>query len=135
MKEIAWGDLSIWLNGVHITKAVEMEYRPAQEKEPLHAWGNDPHGIQRGNRTYTGTLVLLKNAVDMLDRAVRAAGGKDLLDADYVLVHEYKPSLTRPIQTDTFLGLEFTEAARTLLQNQKHMPVRLPWIAVQMIST
>ncbi len=135
MKEVEWADHTLWLNGVKVAKIVEFNYVPAQEKEELYAAGNDPHGIQRGNRSYRGYMVLLKTAVDAINRAVQLAGGKDLLDANFVLVHEYKQSFDRPIQTETFLGVEFTEAARSLIQNAKSMPVRLPWIATDMKST
>jgi hypothetical protein len=134
-KEIEWSDVKISINGVLVTKARGCTYQPAQEKEHLHAAGTEPISIQRGNRTYTGTLSLLKGQVDTLNRAVIAAGGKDLLDATFVIVIEYPGQGDRLPQIDTLTGCEFTELPKAIQQNEKFMQIDLPFLALNLQST
>ncbi len=134
-KECAWGDIKVYVNGVLTAKAVEISYGRTKDKEYLYAGGNDPHGIQHGNRGYPGYIVLLKNAVDNINRAAMLAGGKDLLDVALTVVFDYKETITRPRQTDTLPDLEFSEETRNIAQNAKSMPVRLPFLAMDLIST
>ena len=55
------------------------------EKEAVYGAGNEPRAVQRGNKSYDGTLTLLKSDVDLLGKAARAAGYASLID---VLVDE-----------------------------------------------
>lgn len=127
-KECEWSDLELYLNGALITKVQSAKYKSAQEKESLYAAGNEPISIQRGNKSYTGSIRLLKGAVDSLNAAAKAAGGEDLLDISLVMVVNYKAKGNRSIQTDTLQGVEFTEYEKGMEQNAKSMPIELPFV-------
>lgn len=113
-KECEWSDASIFLNGARITKVSGWDYRPVRDKQFLHAAGDEPHSIQRGQKSYTGNLQLFKNAIDEIRRAVQAAGGEDLTDATFLVVLNYAQKGQRILQTDTLFGLEFTEDPRSM---------------------
>lgn len=134
-KECEWADFSLYINGVFISKIAGFTSRKRQEKEPLHAHGNEPFSIQRGNKTYEGNLVLYKNAVDAINRAVQLAGGDDLLDAEFIIVGSFAPKGTRVIQNRTLLNCEFTEEAVELAQNAKSVQVTLPFIYLRQKNT
>ena len=129
-KECEWADLELYINGVKVTKVQGAKYKPTQEKEFLHAGGNDPISIQRGNKGCTGTINLLKGAVDALNAAARTAGGNNLLDISCTVVVNYKAKGSRTIQTDTMGGLEFSEYEKGMEQNAKSMPISLPFMAL-----
>lgn len=127
-KECEWSDLELFLNGVKVTKVQSVKYKKAQEKEALYAAGSKAISIQRGNEACTGSIRLLKGAVDDINRAVKAAGGEDLLDASFTVVVNYKQKGNRLLQVDTLIGLEFTEYERGMEQNAKSMPIELPML-------
>lgn len=127
-KEVEWSDMEVFINGARITKIQGISYKPTQEKEFLNAAGNEPISIQRGNKGYTGTMKLLKGAVDSLNDAAKLAGGNDLLDLSVVVVINYIPKGTRFRKTDTLNGLEFTEYQKGMEQNSKSMPIDLPFL-------
>lgn len=134
-KECEWSDLEVFINGVRITKVQSAKYKSAKEKEPLYAAGSDPISIQSGNRVYTGSLRLLKEAVDSLNTAARAAGGKDLLDIECVVVVNYKAKGARVVQTDTLNGVQFTEYEKGMEQNAKSMPIEMPIVYLTQTAT
>jgi len=133
-KECEWADVELFTNGVLIGKCRAVDYGRRVEKEHLHAAGREAVSIQQGNETYSGTVTLLKNAVDALDRAARLAGGKDLLDAEFLLVVNYRPFGQRLISTDTLEGCQFTENVRAIVQNAKFMEISLPFLYMNQLS-
>ena len=133
-KECEWSDIDLYINGALITKLQSIKYKVAQEKELLHAAGNEPISVQRGNKNYSGSLRLLKGSVDALNKAAVAAGGESLLDISVTIVVNYKPKGSRVIQTDTLGGVEFTEYERGMEQNAKSMAIELPFIYLTQIA-
>ncbi len=125
-KECEWADMEILFNGVKIGKATGLKYKKTQEKEHLYASGNEPISIQKGNKGYEGSLSLLKGAVDDIISATKAAGGEDILDAEFTLVCVYKARGNRALKTDTIVGAEFTEFEYGLMQNDKKSEIALP---------
>ena len=63
-----------------------------------------------------------------MNAAAVSAGGKDLLDIQTDIVVTYKPAGTRPVQTDTLVGVEITEFQKGMEQGAKSMPVSLPFV-------
>lgn len=125
-KEVEWNDAELFFNGVKITKFQGFKFKLAQEKEFLYAAGNEPIGIQRGNKNPTGEFRLLKGAVDALNASARAAGANSLLDIALVAVIKFKGKGVRGVQTVTLTGVEFTEYEMGMEQNAKSMPITLP---------
>ncbi len=127
-KEVEWADISVMFGGAEIAKLTGIAYKAKKDKVALHAQGDSPISIQGGNRTYEGTLKVLKGAVDAMNAAAVSAGGKDLLDIQTDIVVTYKPAGTRPVQTDTLVGVEITEFQKGMEQGAKSMPVSLPFV-------
>lgn len=124
-KEYEWADVSAIVAGRPVTGLRGVEYKPSQEKEPLYAKGNKPHGIQRGNKSYSGTITLLQSELEALETA---AGG-DALDARFNIIVSYgNPMQGDVIRTDLLVGVEITEVPKGLKQGDKFMEVALPVI-------
>ena len=126
--EYEWSDVTVVLAGRDVTGLRGISYSSAQEKEALYAKGNMPHGIQRGNKSYTGSIRLLQSEVIALQAA--SATGSILDITTDVVVAYGNPSMGDVIHTDLVRGVEFTEEPKSLNQNDKFMEIELPFIAL-----
>ena len=124
-REYEWADVTVVMAGRDVTGIRGVSYTSEQEKEALYAKGNKPHGIQRGNKSYTGSIRLLQSEYD----ALNAAAGGDALNVSFNIVVSYgNPSNGDVIKTDLLRGVELTSKPKTLNQNDKFMEIELPLI-------
>lgn len=122
-KEYEWADVTVVMAGRDVTGIRGVSYTSSQEKEALYAKGNKPHGIQRGNKSYEGSIRLLQSEYD----ALNAAAGGDVLDVNFNIIVSYgNPSRGDVIKTDLLSGVEITSKPKTLNQNDKFMEIELP---------
>lgn len=124
-REYEWSDVNVVAAGRPMTGIRGVKYSSKQEKEALHAKGNKPHSIQRGNKTYEGELTVTQSEYE----ALRAAGGGDILDISIDIVVAYgNPSKGDVITTDLLMGAEFTEDNTEWKQGDKYQEKSLPFI-------
>ena len=124
-REYEWSDVNVVLAGRIVTGLRGIKYGAKQEKELLHAKGNKPHSIQRGNKTYDGEITLLQSEYE----ALRKASGGDILDASMDIVAAFgNPSAGDVITTDMLIGVEFTEDNTEWKQGDKFQEKTLPFI-------
>ena len=124
-REYEWSDVTVVLAGRLVTGLRGVKYGAKQEKEHLHAKGNKPHSIQRGNKTYAGEITLLQSEYE----ALRKASGGDILDASMDIVAAYgDPTAGDVITTDMLIGVEFTEDNTEWKQGDKFQEKTLPFI-------
>ena len=124
-REYEWSDVKVVSAGRPVTGIRGVKYSSKQEKEVLHAKGNKPHSIQRGNKTYDGELTVTQSEYE----ALRAAGGGDILDISIDIVVAYgNPSKGDVITTDLLMGVEFTEDNTEWKQGDKFQEKSLPFI-------
>lgn len=124
-REYEWSDVNVVAAGRPVTGIRGVKYSSKQEKEVLHAKGNKPHSIQRGNKTYDGELTVTQSEYE----ALRAAGGGDILDISIDIVVAYgNPSKGDVITTDLLMGVEFTEDNTEWKQADKFQEKSLPFI-------
>ena len=117
--------MTVVLAGRLVTGLRGVKYSAKQEKELLHAKGNKPHSIQRGNKTYDGEITLLQSEYEALSQA----GGGDILDASVDIVAAYgNPSAGDVVTTDMLIGVEFTEDNTEWKQGDKFQEKTLPFI-------
>ena len=126
-REYEWADVTVVMAGRDVIGIRGVSYSSAQEKETLYAKGSKPHGIQRGNKSYSGSVRILQSEYD----ALCAAAKGDILDARLNIVVAYgDPSKGDIVKTDLIRGVEFTEAPKSINQNDKFMEIELPFIAL-----
>lgn len=124
-REYEWSDVTVVMAGRLITGLLGVKYSAKQEKELLHAKGNKPHSIQRGNKTYDGEITLLQSEYE----ALKQACGGDILDASMDIVAAYgNPSAGDVITTDVLVGVEFTEDNTEWKQGDKFQRKVLPFL-------
>ncbi len=130
-REYEWADVTVVMAGRDVTGIRGVSYTSAQEKEALYAKGNKPHGIQRGNKSYEGSIRLLQSELD----ALNAAAGGDVLDVNFNIIVAYgNPSKGDVIRTDLLSGVEITSVPKGLNQNDKFMEIELPLIMLDVIE-
>lgn len=122
-REYEWADVTLVIAGRDATGIRGISYTSSQEKEALYAKGNKPHGIQRGNKSYEGSLRLLQSEYD----ALNAAAGGDVLDVSFDVIVSYgNPSKGDVVKTDLLAGVEITSKPKSINQNDKFMEIELP---------
>ena len=130
-REYEWADVTVVVAGRDVIGIRGVSYTAEQEKEALYAKGNKPHGIQRGNKAYSGSLRLLQSEYD----ALNAAAGGDVLNVSFDVVVSYgNPSKGDIVHTDLLKGVEITSKPKTLNQNDKFMEIELPLVMLDVIE-
>lgn len=126
-REYEWSDVTVVMDGRLITGLRGVKYSAKQEKELLHAKGNKPHSIQRGNKTYDGEITLLQSEYE----ALKQACGGDILDASVDVVAAYgNPSAGDVVTIDVLVGVEFTEDNTEWKQGDKFQEKTLPFLFI-----
>ena len=130
-KEYEWADVTVVMAGRDVTGIRGVSYTASQEKEALYAKGNKPHGIQRGNKSYEGSIRILQSELE----ALTAAAGGDVLDVNFNIIVAYgNPSKGDVIRTDLLSGVEITSVPKSLNQNDKFMEIELPLIILDVVD-
>ena len=130
-REYEWADLTVVMAGRDVTGIRGVSYTSDQEKEALYAKGNKPHGIQRGNKSYTGSIRLLQSEYE----ALNAAAGGDALDVSFNIIVSYgNPSKGDILTTDLLVGCEITSKPKSLNQNDKFMEIELPLVMLDVVE-
>ena len=128
-REYEWSDVTVVMAGRNVTGLRGVKYSAKQEKELLHAKGNKPHSIQRGNKTYDGEITLLQSEYE----ALKQASGGDILDASLDIVAAYgNPSNGDAMTTDVLVGVEFTEDNTEWKQGDKFQEKTLPFLFIDL---
>ncbi|NDD53203.1 hypothetical protein EBZ39_04870 [bacterium] len=133
-KELEWKDIAVMIAGSNLKKFTNVSYAVSQEMEELYAAGDDPLDIQTGDRKYEGSLTLLKSAVDDMNLAARAAGGRDILDVKFDIVITYKANDNRRLITDTLVGCRFSQFEFKAAQGDKKMEIVMPFKFTRLLS-
>ena len=124
-REYEWSDVAVVMAGRMVTGIRGISYTSSQEKEVRYAKGNKPHSIQRGNKSYSGSIRLLQSELDALEAAARG----DVLDVSFNIIVSYgNPLKGDVITTDILMGCEITEVPKSINQNDKFMEIELPLI-------
>lgn len=124
-REYEWADITVIVAGRNVTGFRALKFGAKQEKEALHAKGNKPHSIQRGNKSYSGEIALLQSEYE----ALRLAAGGDVLDIRFDIVVSYGNPTKGELSTTKILqGVEITENEEDWKQGDKFTEKRLPFI-------
>ena len=83
-REYEWSDITLIVAGRDVKGFRGVKYTEKQEKEVLHAKGNKPHSIQRGNISYEGELTVTQSEYELL----RMAMGGSILNGRVLQITE-----------------------------------------------
>jgi hypothetical protein len=127
-RQYQFSDIEVILGGKDITKIRGIKYTTKQEKEVVHAKGDEPHSIQRGNKTYEGEVTMLQSDYE----ALVLAGKGSILDLRVNITVNYgNPVKGDQMITDVIEFAEFTEESKEIKQGDKNMEISLPFIALR----
>lgn len=127
-KECEWADMTVYIDGATTSKLEGIRYKSSKAKTALHGSGNKPISIQSGNRTYDGQLKVLLGALKSMNKAAKLAGGDDILDVSITIVVVYQQNPGDQLETDTLIGVEFSDFEIGWDQGADHMEVTLPFL-------
>jgi hypothetical protein len=135
-REFEFADIKVMMFGIELTGLRGLTYKKSQEKELIYAAGNQPKAIQRGNKKYEGSLMLLQSDFDLMSRAAVAAGYEDLTDVpgnliDITVVYQ-KPEDLAGLTIETCQNVEFTEYEGGQKQGDKFKEVTLPMLFLRL---
>lgn len=136
-KECAWAQTKIKLLGRTITGIRGFSFKNTQEKEHLYAAGDDPIGIQSGNKKPEGSIKLLKYEWDQLQDAAQLAGYNDFLQVPHTLILitcSYKKDPSDTLRIITASGVAFSEWDNAMEQNAKMTEITMPFIALEITT-
>lgn len=127
-RQYEYADITVFMGNRDVIGLRSVKYVTKQEKELLHAKGNRPISIQKGNVTNEGEIGLLQSELEALE----VAAGGSILDLELTIVINYgNPSKGDAIKTDELIGVQFTEDPREMKQGDKFMEVVLPFIFLE----
>lgn len=122
-RQYEFADTTLFLGNRDVTGLRAINYTEKQEKEALYGKGNKPLSIQKGNKSYEGSIGILQSELEALE----VAGGGSILDLELTAVVNYgNPSKGDVIKTDELIGVQFTEAPKGMKQGDKFMEIELP---------
>ena len=119
--EYAWKDIKVALGGRTVTGITQITYDTTQDVNNIYASGDEPHSQTTGNRDVEGTIGLLQSEVDALNRAAKAAGGRNLLDLTLDVTIAYARTLGEEIVVDTVRNARATSLPKGGNQNDPNM--------------
>jgi hypothetical protein len=125
--EYSWEDLQVVMLGRPLLGITGIEYKEEQTKTNIYGRGNKPVARTRGNKTYSGSLVILQSEYEALQAT--AGEGKSLNDLPrFDITVAYAAASGGVITTDVLRNVEFTDLTKALNQGDANMNVSLPLI-------
>ena len=124
-KEYSWADITVVAGGRPLTGIRGIKYGEKQEKEYLYAKGDEPHSIQRKNKSYEGEITILQSELEAL---IKSSPQKSLLNVKLeTITIAYAPKDGPGVITvDQIKKAEFTESMKDIKQGDGNMEIALP---------
>jgi hypothetical protein len=123
-EEYAWEDVQVALNGRVIEGINEIEYTTEREFNEVRGRGSDPHTLGRGNKTYSGKLVMLQSEVEGIQRGLPR--GKDITTVSYAPEGGLRT-------TDQVKYARFTKVGKSFKNGDGNMMVELPFKSTKIL--
>ena len=133
-QECSWKEMIIAISGAPAIKIRGVKYAIESEDEPLHAGGDEPISIQKGNRKYTFSFKFLKGALDDFQAAALALGVLDITQVVFTITVSYLPLSTGILCTDTISGCTISKWEKGWEQGAKYMDIEVPGNALGITS-
>lgn len=125
--EYAWKDLNIVVAGRPVTGFRGLKYKTARTVTDIYASGDKPHARTKGNKTYTGELILLQSEYNALEEAAQALGFEDVTDITFNITSVYGKDPRARIKTDQLLHFDIEEIEKGMKQDDPNMEITLPF--------
>lgn len=128
--EFEYADIRLFIRGHYVIGLRGIKYKINQEKEVVYGAGNQPLGIQHGNKSYEGEISLLQSEIEALQGLVEP--GQTLMDLQgFDISIVYQNIAIGKLVTDIVKFAVFTEMEKGMMQNDKFAEISLPFIALR----
>lgn len=127
-EEFAWSDAQVVLLGRVIDGITAFRYKKSQSKELRYGRGNEPIGFKRGNKSYEGSITVLKSELEALKDASPDGDITRLTGFDMVFSYVGKDGA---LKTDVAKFAEFNESEESLKQGDGNGEYELPFLALR----
>ena len=128
-RQYEWDDISIVFLGKTISGIVAVEYGADRKKDYVYGRGNDPLSIQRGQKKYEGEITLLQSEYTELAILAKTVNPKyDITDISFDIAISY--GVGAQVVRDIIRSAEFTEAKKGMKNEDTHMEIKLPFMAL-----
>jgi hypothetical protein len=121
-EQYGWSDVTVQVGNRILTGIQSVRYKESQEKGFVYGKGNTPLSIQRGNKTYEGSIKILQSE---LDKLIAEAPNKSLLDIRNMTISVGYQNADGGASVDNLIGVEFTDSEKSMEQNKQFMEVEL----------
>ncbi len=121
-EQYGWSDITVQAGNRILTGIQSVRYKESQEKGYVYGKGNTPLSIQRGNKTYEGSIKILQSE---LDKLIADAPNKSILDIRNLTISVGYENALGGASVDNLIGVEFTDAEKAMEQNKQFMEVEL----------
>lgn len=91
--EYAYGDIEVTLFGQPVMGLTGISYKSSQATDYVRGAGNEPQGIQKGQKSYEGTLTILQSELEALNRTAQAKGYDSIVGVPMDITVTYSNSL------------------------------------------
>lgn len=129
-REYEWADITVIAGGRDIEGLTAIEYGEKQDKNVIYGKGNKPLAIQKGNKSYEGSITLYQSELNTLQELARATtGSTSIMGLNLNAVVCYgNPTQGEVMTVDRLFNIQFTEAKKGMKQGDGNMEVQLPFI-------
>lgn len=131
-KEVEYADLDVSVSGARLGKLRGLTVAIEIDLEHLFGAGNKAISIQAGNERVTGSLKVLKGAVDDIWEASIKAGAPNPLYVEFDIMGTFKGSGSRPMKQLLISTIRLSKVEYSLMQGDKFMEIELPFLALDM---
>ena len=132
--ECAWHHTTVTILGAKVIGMRGFDFDKKVDKEAIYASGNEPVDIQTGNKTYTGTITVLKYELDKLNDAALAAGFEDITEVPHeaiTITCTFQKRLLDPKRVIVAAGVAFNDLKAAMTQAAKFTEVQLPFVSMK----
>lgn len=124
--EFAWKDIEVVMLGRPIVRLLEVKYKVTKETKEIYGRGQNPLGIQEGNKKYEGEIKIGQSELEaLINKAQQITPGGDPTDLPQfnVAISYEKNGILR---TDILIGVKLQEFEKGMKQGDSDMEVTLP---------
>lgn len=124
--EYRWKDLTLVLEERPLVELTGLKYKITRVVNAYYASGDDPHGLNKGNKGYEGEIRMLQSGFEALTEEAQSKGLEDVTDLVMQGVAGYaRNSQSRQVY-DKLLDIHITEVEKGMAQGDTNMEIVLP---------
>ena len=126
--EYAYGDIAVTLWGQPVLGLTGINYKTAQDTAYVYGAGRSPRGIQLGNESHDGGLVILQSELEALNRTAISKGYRSIIGVPMDIIVTYADDGI--ITIDKICGAVISEFEKGMKQGDKNSEHTLPFKAL-----